>query len=378
MYVQVTDNGSPFYSDSKLYAFSINDVNDPPVFTKGMVRSFPENSNPGTLVGDPFTATDEDAFSSFTFSILSASCVKNGVTTDVTSSFDLITSSNNYAQLTYVNDNVDYESVSSYTVRVSVSDGKSSNTTDIIVNVIDVNEAPIVLSEAVIVPILVPEGTATSTGLQIIAGLDLRAYVKDPDTPLTPQALSFQVVAYTPSNPSSLFLVYNAYQVQAYKTNIDFETTAVTFPGGYANTYQVSIKCSDSLGLSVIFTLLFQITNVNEPPSQFLPMPSLSIPENTPAASSADYSVLVKVSDPDKNDSWKYEIVSTDPSFSKFKINANTGLMTLTDGSTFDYETSNSFTVSVKITDSGGLFCVSKVKILITDVNEAPYMVILK
>ncbi|XP_067672062.1 protocadherin Fat 4-like [Haliotis asinina] len=121
--VRVTDRGVPPRSSTCQVVVDVLDVNDnPPVFTSTPYNfSIPETSPKASYVGT-LSATDRDTNTNLTFTLLS------------------------HADLFILQDNVDLKTLvvfncSDYIlVRVSVSDGSHTVTTDVTVNVLSVNE----------------------------------------------------------------------------------------------------------------------------------------------------------------------------------------------------------------------------------------------
>ncbi len=127
--VTVTDNNGG--TDEIAVSISVSDENDRPVFTDGFFssRSVAENLAIGSLVGDPLEATDEDD-----------DTLEYGLTgTDVDSfSIDM-----NTGQIT-TSEIFNHEEKSSYSVTVSVSDGRGGkNGTFLTITISDVNDVPV-------------------------------------------------------------------------------------------------------------------------------------------------------------------------------------------------------------------------------------------
>ncbi len=126
--VSVTDgNGG---SDSITVTINVSDVNEAPVFSDGAstTRSIAENTAAEQNIGPAVGATDPEN-NSLTYSL-------GG--TDA-SSFAIVTSSGQLQTKATLN----YETKSSYKVTVSVTDGNSTTTIPVTINVTDVNEAPV-------------------------------------------------------------------------------------------------------------------------------------------------------------------------------------------------------------------------------------------
>jgi VCBS repeat-containing protein len=98
----------------------------------------------------------------------------------------------------------------------------------------------------------------------------------------------------------------------------------------------------------------------------------LSLSSNTVAENAADGTVVGTVSgtDPDAGDTKTYSL--TDTAGGRFAINSTTGVLTVADGSLLNYESATSHTVTVRVTDSGGLTYDESFTINVVNVNEAP------
>lgn len=114
-------------------------VNSRPSFSPNIFRSVNENTEAGQPIGDPVTAMNDEADDTLVYSL-------GGTDAD---SFDFSTST---GQL-MTKDDLDFETKPSYSVTISVSDGKDINgnpddsidaTIPVIVNVNDVDEAPVI------------------------------------------------------------------------------------------------------------------------------------------------------------------------------------------------------------------------------------------
>ena len=127
--VSVSDGNNG--SDSIAVTISVTDANDAPVFTDGTstTRSIAENTASGQNIGGAVSATDADG-DTLTYSL-------GG--TDA-SSFDLVSTSGQLQTKAAL----DYETKSSYSVTVSVSDGNNgSDSIAVTISVTDANDAPV-------------------------------------------------------------------------------------------------------------------------------------------------------------------------------------------------------------------------------------------
>ncbi|MCB1914612.1 MAG: DUF4347 domain-containing protein, partial [Rhodocyclaceae bacterium] len=98
---------------------------------------------------------------------------------------------------------------------------------------------------------------------------------------------------------------------------------------------------------------------------------SASVPENS--ANGTRVADVTGVFDADVGDTHTFDL--TDDAGGRFAIDANTGVITVADGSLLDYETSTSHTVTVRVTDSGVSSYSEVLTIAVEDVadtNSAP------
>ncbi|MGE0468789.1 MAG: cadherin domain-containing protein [Nitrospira sp.] len=133
-----------------------------------------------------------------------------------------------------------------------------------------------------------------------------------------------------------------------------------------ATSHSVTVWVTDSGGLTYDETFTINLTNVNETPTD------LSLSANTIAENAANGTVvgIVSGTDPDSSDTKTYSL--TDTAGGRFAIDSSTGQVTVADGSLLDYESAASHSVTVRVTDSGGLTYDETFTINLTNVNEAP------
>lgn len=136
-----------------------------------------------------------------------------------------------------------------------------------------------------------------------------------------------------------------------------------------ASSYTVTVRVTDSGGLTYDENFTVAVTNVNEAPT----MGSLtfSVAENSAAGTVVG---TVGATDPDTNApfrNFRYELLS---GTSTFAINQTTGQITLV--ASPNYESTSSYSVSVRVWDGGaigtGLSSTASTTVNITNVNEAP------
>ncbi|TKB92562.1 MAG: tandem-95 repeat protein, partial [Nitrospira sp.] len=108
------------------------------------------------------------------------------------------------------------------------------------------------------------------------------------------------------------------------------------------------------------------VSGVNDAPTD-LALSGNSVTEN---AATGTVVGTVTGTDPDSGDIKTYSL--TDTAGGRFAINSSTGVITVANGSLLNYESATSHTVTVRVTDSGGLTYDEAFAINLTNVNEAP------
>ena len=139
---------------------------------------------------------------------------------------------------------------------------------------------------------------------------------------------------------------------------LDYETES---------SYSVNVSVSDGNGESDSIDVTIRVTNVNENPYFAPGGVTLTVAENT--ASGENIGDPFQATDPDSGDTLTYSLQRGDKD--AFRIDPNTGQ--LRTHVALDYETKNRYTdLAVRVTDSVGLVVSTRVRINVTDVNEAP------
>ena len=313
-------------------------ANRAPAFDAGIVTTLKvdENSASGTNVGAAITATDPDAGDTVTYSLTGT----DAASFDIGSSTGQITT---VANVTY-----DFETKSSYTLAVDVSDGKGgTNSTPVTVKLNDVNEAPAFASDAD-TTLTVNENSpaATNVGSAITA--------TDPDKDAT--------LAYSLSgtDAASFAIGGSTGQITTIaNVTYDYETKS-----SYSLTVDVSDgKLSDSIDVTV------SLNNVNEAPA-FADdaVTALSVNENSAAGTKVGS--VFTATDPDASDTLAYSLSGTDAA--SFVIGALTGQIATKTGETYNYEAKSSYSLTVVATDAGGLTDSVAVTVSLNNVAEAP------
>ncbi len=326
--VSVSDgNGS---SDSIDVTITVTNVNEAPSFTEGSTatRSIAENTASGTNIGTAVTATDVDANTTLTYTLGGADAAAFR-----------INSTNGRLKTRAA---LDYETKTSYSVTITVSDSKLTDAIDVTINVTDVDEnrAPSFTEGN-----RATRSVAENTG----SGQDIGSAIAatDPDTDDT--------LTYTLSgrDASSFSIVSTNGQLQT-SGALDYETKT---------PYSVTVSVSDGNGSSDSIDVTITVTNVNEAPSFANSTATRSIAENT--AANTNIGTAISATDPDTGDTLTYTLGGADAA--AFRINSTNGR--LKTRAALDYETKSSYTVRITVSDSE-LTDTIDVTINVTDVDE--------
>ena len=250
----------------------------------------------------------------------------------------------------------DYESAADsggnnvYDVELKVSDSTGSDTQELTVTVIDVNEYSV--------------STPSSTGSGQIAenasaGASAGIKVQASDADGTNNTVTYSFVNGATS--SGLFDIDTSSGTVSYNgtDSLDYESGTTS--------YSLNIYATSSDGSSASASFTVNVTNVNEAPS-FTSSTTASTFENETGTI-----YTATASDPE-NDSLTYSLSGTDSG--KFSIDASSGVISFTAAP--DYETpgdsnvDNTYEVQLQVTDSGNLSSDLSLRISVSNVNEAP------
>ncbi len=281
-----------------------------------------ENQPSGTMVGT-FSVSGPDAISPFAYSLVSGAGDDNNAS--FTISDDQLLSAASF----------DYETKSSYSIRVRITDSASHTFEQaFIITVMNVNEAPtnLYLSNATVLenqPPGLTVGTLTTT---------------DPDTLDT---FTYSLVDGAGGNDNASFAIGG-----------NGLLTAASFSLADRGSYSIRIRTTDAAGLS--FEKAFTISVVDTILS------NTSIPENQP---SGTFVGTVSCANPDYPSAFSYQLVNGQGATDNgsFVIVGNQLLA----ASPFDYESQNTF--SIRIRSTTATFVYENVFVIsVSNVGEAP------
>jgi hypothetical protein len=331
--IEVEDSGN--LTDTAQIAINLEDVNEAPVIDPAGPFNVAENTGTGTAVGDPITATDEDASDVVTFSITAG---------NTGSAFAIGASS---GQITVANGSLlDYETgPTSYNLTVRAEDNSGEFDTEVVViNVTDVNEPPEV-SDATFTP---SENLPDGASIGFVPA-------DDPED----NTLTFGVTDGNPDNIVALNTSTGEITVNN-AAELDFESTP---------SFTVTVSVNDGTNPAEESIITIDVVDENEEP--VVNDVTLSIAENSANATVVG---LVPASDEDMADDGQLTFgILTGNGTGAFAIandGSNNGRITVANSTLLDYETKTSYTLGVIVTDTGDLENTATVTINIINVFD--------
>ncbi|WP_321319698.1 cadherin domain-containing protein [Labilibaculum sp.] len=326
-------------SASETITINITDVNDvAPIVTASQTFNIDEDASNTTSVGTVL-ATDGDA----TATVFSSWTITAGNTNGVFA----INSSTGEITVNDANE-LDYESITSYSLSITVSDGvntSAAETVTVNVNAINDNTPVVTASQS----FSIAENIANSGAVGTVLATDGDA------------GTSFSSWTETGGTGASIFEINASSGAITVTDNsgIDYETTT---------SYTYTVTVSDGINTSASETIIINITDINDVDPVVTASQSFSIAENI-ANSGVVGTVLAADGDVTATifSSWT-ETGGTGASI--FEINASSGAITVTDNSGIDYETTTSYTYTVTVSDGTNTSASETITINITDVND--------
>jgi hypothetical protein len=246
-----------------------------------------------------------------------------------------------------------------YLVTVQVSDGRGGvDTQAISVTVTNVNEVPVITSNGGgdTAAVNVPENTTAVTTVT----------ATDPDAGQT----ATLVFSISGGADAAKFTINSTTGVLSFITAPNFEAPT---DANADNVYLVTVRATDSGTLFDEQALSVTVTNVNEAPvitsNGGGDTAAVNVPENTTAVTT------VTATDPDAGQTATLTFsISGGADAAKFNINATTGALSFITAPDFEAPTDanadNVYLVTVRATDSGGLFDQQALSVTVTNVVE--------
>lgn len=334
--IQVTDDADEPLSSTATVTIEILDVNEAPII-RDQALAVPENSPLGTSVGF-VEAEDPDFGQTLTYEI-------TGGNEDGVFAIDPATGEITIADSTLL----DFETINAFELEVTVTDdgeGNLSRSATVLIQVLDVNEAPVVADQGFDI--------AEDAEVGAVVGL---VVAEDEDFG---QTLTYEILS---GNDDGIFQIdpLTGEITIADVTQLDFETQAQYI-------LEVSVTDDGEPSLTTTATITIDILDVNEPP--VVEDQTFDIAENSPLGTVIG---TILAEDQDFGQTLTYEILSGNES-GAFAIDPATGELTIADPSLFNFEVQSEFVLTVQVTDDGegNLSDIATITINVTDVNEAP------
>ena len=284
----------------------------------------------GTLVGT-LTTTDANVVDSFTYTLVA------GTGDDNNASFTIV------GDTLVTAESFDFETQSSYTVRVRSTDSGGLFTEEsFVITVTDVNEAPTLIA---ISPSSIEEALPIGT---VVGGLT----TTDPDAG---DSHIYTLVAGDGDGDNASFTIVSGDLVSA--EVFDFATKS---------SYTIRIRSTDAAGLFTEESFVITVTETNVPPTA-IALDNLTIPEEESVGTLVG---ILTTTDANVVDSFTYTLVAGtgDDDNASFTLAGDQVLS----AEVFDFPTQSSYSIRVRTTDAGGLFTEETFIITIVSTNQAP------
>lgn len=368
MRIIVTDNGVPGdrskkLTDTVVVHVDVQDQNDPPVILRGDTTISVREHAPKDSVFIGYKATDEDAGQHVTFRMESA----DGATSLPFTLVALTDSDSAYIKVVSIN----YETQPTvYNLRIIADDGAGGSATSMLtINILDVNETPTFAQSSYEFSINEKYKGGDLVGQVSAADKDTKA---TPKTVLTYSLVGVNDVTNGSTAVTGLFTVNSS----TGEINVDPSISGM-LGQSYANhDYEVTVKVTDNgkeqnfsvnkKNLSRNIKVAVHIGNVNDPPVFDKKKYTFNVNENTPLNTRFG---SIKVTDEDEEDGMTLSIITSSIPFTiatvkkgEYKLSVNGAL---------DFETKNSYSFKVRVTD-GVASDTADVVVKINDVNEKP------
>lgn len=336
--VTVTDSGG--LSDTAVVTVTVRDVNEAPTLDAREVPFTVREDAPDDTILGQVTGTDQDAGDSFAVSLADGNTGNAFAITDT----GVLSVADGSA--------IDYETVQSYTLELVATDNEgASSTRNFVVNVIDVNEAPIINDQSR----SIGELAAISTNIGAVLA------ASDPDT-LVEQALFWNIID---GDPLGQFGVLGNGQLVV-RNFLNFENVE-----SYSLVVQVSDNGAPALASSA--TISVSIVDENEPPT--VDDALVEIDELSPGGTAVSAAIVGNDVDAGDTALLKFSITGgTNADW--WAIDEDSGLISFTaaDGVVLDADdlSGNVQSIDVTATDPDTATGTGEVRILIRNIDDPP------
>jgi len=315
----------------KPFTIVVNNLsNEAPLGVTLTNSTISENQPIGTTIGI-FSTTDQDIGQNHVYSMA------EGLDDDDNASFSIL------GDVLKTAAGLDFESKSTYKIRVKTDDQHGGAFEEkLTITVIDANDAPtdIVLSNNA-----VAENQDAGSIVGILTTLD-----QD-----TADGHTYSLVSGTGAADNGMFAISgNGIRAAA---SFDYESRS---------SYSIRVRTVDQS--SSVFEAQITITVLNENESPTVQSTSFSLAEN--AANNTPVGTVAAL-DPDAADSLTYSITAGNAG-GVFAIDSGSGVITVADNSTLNFEATPSYFLTVAVTDLGALSADAFITIDIADINATP------
>ena len=231
--------------------FSVIDIDEPAILAASTsATSFAEDSLTGINIGTA-SATDPEG-NTITYSLSGTGSENFSV--DSAGNISLVNS-------------LDYETAASYTLTLNVSDGVNTTSSDLIITVDDVNEAPSLLNTL----------AASSFAENVSTGIIIAtASASDPES---------QAITYSLSGTGSEYFAIDSSGNVTLAAGLDYET---------ATSYTLTLNASDGVN-TTSSDLIITVDDVNEAPSLSSSLAASSFAENIATGTTDCYQLLLRI-----------------------------------------------------------------------------------
>ena len=320
-------------SSAETVTINLSDINDTaPVVTAGQTLSVDEGALSSTPVGT-VTATDADiggAFSGWTIS------------SGNSSGFFAI---NNSTGAITATGNIDYETTTSYTLGITVSDGTNTSTAgNVIININNLNDNPPSVTAATL---SIAENASIGSSVGTISATD-------PDTS-TPTLSNWNIVS---GNTGGAFSINPSTGVVTTNITLDEETT---------NTYTLGITVNDGVNSSSIQNITVNVTDINEHAPVIASGQSYSISESAASGTSLS-GISPTVTDADGTSTFSSWAIVSGNTGGAFSINSTTGVISTS--TSLDRETTANYSLGITVSDGTLTSTQETIAVNLSDIND--------
>ncbi|MFM7074360.1 MAG: cadherin domain-containing protein, partial [Planctomycetota bacterium] len=326
--VRATDQGG--LSFEKVFSVSVTNVSEAPTDISLSATSIAENAGVNAVVGT-LLALDPDAGATLTYTLV------DGAGGDDNSRFNISGSR------LRANESLDFETKSSFTVRVrAVDQAGLSFEKPLTVAVRNVNEAPFALA-------------LSNTSLAENAGKDAQVGTLSATDLDTGDSVAFRFASGTGDTGNKQFKIQGNRLLAAASLNCELQPT-----------YSVRLQAVDKGGLVVDKVFSISITDVNEAP-RGLTLSQVTIQEN--AGVNAVVGALSTLNS-DATDNFTYTLVAGAGDVDNAAFNMDGNQLRAT--ASLDFESKSKYNVRIRTADKEGLFFERSFAVTVINVNDAP------